>query len=171
MRLLIVGTLEGHLSAAGQIALGKGAKVANVNNIDEAMGALRSGQGADLAMIDVRLPVADFINRLVDERINCPVVACGIVGTEAEAAVEAIRAGAQEYIPLPPEPELIAAVLEAVARENDTVVHRDPAMAQVLSLAEQIAFLRDISSVSRNILGFTLSLISCSMLFCCASVT
>jgi two-component system response regulator FlrC len=34
------------------------------------------------------------------------------------AAVNAIRAGAKEYIPLPPDAELIAAVLAAVARES-----------------------------------------------------
>ena len=46
-----------------------------------------------------------------------PVVACGI-GTDAAAAVRAIRAGAKEYIPLPPDAELIAAVLAAVADDE-----------------------------------------------------
>jgi two-component system response regulator FlrC len=44
-------------------------------------------------------------------------VACGIT-TDARAAVAAIRAGAKEYIPLPPDPELIAAVLAAVADDE-----------------------------------------------------
>ncbi len=58
-----------------------------------------------------------------------PVVACG-VGTDARAAVAAIRAGAKEYIPLPPDPELIAAVLAAVADDSRDLVYRDDAMAQ-----------------------------------------
>jgi hypothetical protein len=39
-------------------------------------------------------------------------------------------AGAREYIPLPapPDPELIAAVLEAVSRDSRSFVFRDPAM-------------------------------------------
>ena len=53
------------------------------------------------------------------ERICTPVVACGI-GTDARRAVDAIRAGAKEYLPLPPDAELIAAVLAAVADDNRT---------------------------------------------------
>jgi two-component system, response regulator FlrC len=138
MRLLIVGSLEGHISTAGKIAISRGAKVAHVHSIDEAMNALRSGQSAELLMVDVKLNVGDLVSRLLLERINVPVVSCGI-GTDADAAVEAIRQGAREYIPLPPDPELIAAVLEAVAAESNTIIHRDPAMKAVISLADQIA--------------------------------
>jgi DNA-binding NtrC family response regulator len=65
-------------------------------------------------------------------------VACG-TGTDARTAVSAIQAGAKEYIPLPPDPELIAAVIEAVAADNRSFVWRDPAMERVVKLAEQIA--------------------------------
>src|SRR3546814_18402409 len=65
-------------------------------------------------------------------------IACGI-GPEPSAAANAIRAGAQEYVPLPPDAELIAAVLAAVSEETSTVVFRDPVMAPVLRLAEQVA--------------------------------
>lgn len=138
MRLLIVGTLEGYISAAGKIALQKGAKVAHTDSIDGAMNALRTGQGADLVMIDVKLDVRMLVDQLKNERFAVPVVACG-VGTDAQAAVKAIRAGAKEYIPLPPDANLIAAVLEAVAEESHAIVSRDPAMAATLSLADQIA--------------------------------
>jgi DNA-binding NtrC family response regulator len=53
--------------------------------------------------------------------------------------VQAIRAGAKEYLPLPPDAELIAAVLEAVAEENHAIIHKDARMAEVLRLAEQVA--------------------------------
>ncbi len=138
MRLLIVGHLDGHLSTAGKIAHGRGAKVSHVADIDGALTALRSGQGADLLMIDVKLDVARLIDALRSERIIVPVVACGL-GTDAGAAVRAIKAGAKEYLPLPPNPELIAAVLEAVLEEANVVVHGDPAMSRVLRLADQIA--------------------------------
>jgi DNA-binding NtrC family response regulator len=65
-------------------------------------------------------------------------VACGI-GTDTRRAVEAIRAGAKEYLPLPADAELIAAVLAAVADESHQLVYEDEAMAAVLSLADQIA--------------------------------
>ncbi|WP_114393597.1 sigma-54-dependent transcriptional regulator [Oleisolibacter albus] len=138
MRLLIVGTLEGYISAAGKIALQKGAKVAHTDSIDGAMTALRSGQGADLVMVDVKLDVGLLIEALKAERFAVPVVACG-VGTDAQSAVKAIRAGAKEYIPLPPDAALIAAVLEAVAEESHAMVSHDPAMAVTLRMAEQIA--------------------------------
>jgi len=138
MRLLITGSLEGHITTAGKIAMARGATVAHVPDIDSALTALRSGQGADLVMIDVKLNVAELILALKAERISVPVVACGI-GNDSNAAVRAIKAGAKEYIPLPPNADLIAAVIEAVAAEANTVVHCDPAMARVLKLAEQIA--------------------------------
>ena len=138
MRLLIVGPLSGYISAAGKIALSRGAKVAQIDDIDTAMTALRAGQGADLVMIDVKLDVGRMVQSLKAERIHIQVVACG-VGTDAESAVRAIKAGAKEYIPLPPDAQLIASVLEAVAAESHQLVFRDPVMAQVLRLADQIA--------------------------------
>ncbi len=138
MRLLIVGDLEGHISTAGKIAISRGAKVSHVDSVDEALAALRSGRGAELLMIDVKLDIGDLVERLASERISIPVVACGI-GTNADAAVESIKAGAKEYIPLPPDADLIAAVLEAVAEESHTIIHRDPAMSAVITLAEKIA--------------------------------
>ncbi|MBS0282084.1 MAG: sigma-54-dependent Fis family transcriptional regulator, partial [Proteobacteria bacterium] len=71
-------------------------------------------------------------------RICTPVVACGI-GTDTRRAVDAIRAGAKEYLPLPADAELIAAVLAAVADESHQLVHEDEAMGAVLALADQIA--------------------------------
>jgi two-component system, response regulator FlrC len=138
MRLLIVGSLDGPIATAGKIALSRGAKVAQVGEIDGAMEALRAGQGADLLLCDVRLDIARLIAQLKVERINLPVVACGI-GTETDVAVRAIKAGAKDYLPLPPDAELIAAILAAVAEESSAFIYRDPVMREVLRLADQIA--------------------------------
>jgi DNA-binding NtrC family response regulator len=138
MRLLIVGTLGGQLAVASRMAMERGATVVHADSVDTAMRSLRSGKGADLVMIDVMLPIAELIRRLESELIHVPVVACGIA-TNARAAVEAIRAGAKEYIPLPPDAELIAAVLAAVAEERTDLIVRDEAMARVVRLADQVA--------------------------------
>jgi DNA-binding NtrC family response regulator len=138
MRLLIVGSLEGYIASAGKIAMQRGAKVAHVDDADAALASLRSGQGADLLMVDVKLDVGVLIQALEAERISVAVVACGI-GNDTDAAVAAIRAGAKEYVPLPPDAELIAAVLAAVAEETTSFIARDPAMTRVLELAEQVA--------------------------------
>ncbi len=138
MRLLIVGSLNGQLTAATRIAMDKGASVLQADTIETALKTLRSGRGADLVMIDVALPIARLITSFEEERIHVPVVACGIA-TDAKAAVAAIRAGAKEYIPLPPDAELIAAVLSAVTADSRDLVVRDEAMQAVLKLADQVA--------------------------------
>jgi len=138
MRLLIVGSLEGHIATAGQIALDKGAKVAHVDDVPAALAALRAGKGADLIMVEVTLDVGEMIQALERERMSVPVVACGI-GNDSRAAVYAIKAGAKEYMPLPPDAEMIAAVLAAVAEETTSFLTCDPGMADVLRLAERVA--------------------------------
>src|SRR5215510_1171843 len=138
MRLLIVGTLRGQLTSATKLAMAKGATVTHAETADQALAVLRSGRGADLLMVDVELDIRDLVLRLDAERIAVPIVACGI-SNDARAAVAAIHAGAKEYIPLPPDPELIAAVLAAVTNDTRELVYRDEMMAHVVKLAQQIA--------------------------------
>ena len=138
MRLMIVGQLEGHIGAAGKIALQRGAKVIHCEDTVEALGALRNGKGADVCMVDIKQKIAEFVSDLEAERINVPVVACGI-NNDARAAVKAIQDGAKEYVPLPPDADLIAAILEAVTEESSAMIADDPAMKPVMMLAEKIA--------------------------------
>jgi two-component system, response regulator FlrC len=137
MRLLIIGRLNGELVTASKIAMSRGAGVTQADSIEQGLSALRA-KGADLIMIDVGLSVRDLVAALEVERIRTPVIACG-TGTDARAAVAAIQAGAREYIPLPPDPDLIAAVLEAVAADSRCFVWRDEAMERVVKVAEQVA--------------------------------
>jgi two-component system, response regulator FlrC len=138
MRLLILGSLGGQLGAATKIAMDKGAKVAHANGVEQGLSELRQGHGADLIMCDVALDIGLLVRSLATERICTPVVACGI-GTDARRAVDAIRAGAKEYLPLPPDPDLIAAVLAAVADESHQLIFEDQATASVIAMADQIA--------------------------------
>src|ERR1700745_1989569 len=138
MRLLIVGTLKGQLTTATKIAMDNGASVTHAEDHEQAMRVLRGGKGADLLLVAVALDIRDWVLRVEAERIAVPIVACGVTN-DARAAVAAIRAGAKEYIPLPPEPELIAAILAAVANDARDLVYRDDAMARVIKLAQQIA--------------------------------
>ena len=138
MRLLIAGTLNGQLSTATKIAMSKGAKVTHTDTIDQALETLRAGRGADLVMVDVKLDIENLIARLAEEHICVPVVACGIEN-DARAAVGAIRAGAKEYIPLPPDADLIAAVLAAVSDDDHAFIYKDERMGQVVKLADQVA--------------------------------
>src|SRR5918911_5507078 len=138
MRLMIVGTLHGQLTLATKLAMDKGATVTHAEDAEQALRVLRAGRGADLLMVDVAVDIRALVQSLEAEHIHVPIVACG-TGTDARAAVAAIHAGAKEYIPLPPDPELIAAVLAAVADDHRDFIYRDDAMARVVKLAQQVA--------------------------------
>ena len=138
MRILIVGTLDGYVSTAAKIAHENGAKVGQVDTLDAALQDLRSGQGADLAFVDLKLDIRSFVQTLANEHINLPVVGCSI-DIDPRAAADAIAAGAQEYVPFPPDPELIAAILSSVAREDSKIIFNDPNMHRWIKLAEKVA--------------------------------
>jgi len=138
MRLLIVGQLGGQISAATRIAMNYGAKVQHVDTIEQATGALRAGRGADLLMVDARLDIAALLAANEAEHIVVPIVAAG-VGIDPSMAAKAIRAGAREYISLPPDPELIAAVLAAVCNDDKQIIAVDRAMKTIVAFADQIA--------------------------------
>src|SRR5690606_22434999 len=106
--------------------------------IEHATATLRAGRGADLLMVDARLDIAALIAANEAEHIVVPVVAAG-VGIDPNMAARAIRAGAREYISLPPDAELIAAVLAAVCDDERPLIAEDAAMKQVIMLADQIA--------------------------------
>ena len=138
MRLLVVGRLSGQLASAVKMAMAHGAKVNHVERCDQATDLLRRGQGADLLMVDYKLYIAALIGANEAERISVPVVAFGIDADAREAAA-AIKAGAKEFIPLPPEADLIAAVLSAVADDEKPMISADPSMKHVIQLADQVA--------------------------------
>ena len=138
MRLLVVGRLSGQLAQAVKMAMAHGAKVQHVERADQATEQLRRGQGADLLMVDYRIDIAALIAANDAERIHVPVVACGVDAGASDAAA-AIKAGAKEFIPLPPDADLIAAVLAAVADDERPMISADPAMKAVIALADQVA--------------------------------
>ena len=138
MELLIVGTLNGQIGAASKIAVEHGGHVSLADTIETALEILRSGKSVELVMIDVKLDVYKFISSLEQERINVLVVACG-VANDPTLAVKAIKAGAKEYIPLPPDPELIGAVLAAATRENHALIYGDKKTESILKMAKQVA--------------------------------
>lgn len=137
MRVLIVGQLNNHALTAAKIAIKKGAKVRQVSTIEEALTAIRQ-EGGDIILVDLILDIKTLTTALNNERIHVPVVACGIAASPEQAA-SAIHQGALEYLPLPPNSEMIAAVFEAITRESTAVTVHDPVMQKVIHLVERIA--------------------------------
>ncbi len=141
MRVLVIGSLSGELGVAGRIAIARGAKLDQADDVETALARLRAAAALDLVLCDVTHDVAALIARMAGERIVVPVVACG-TDAQADAAVAAIRAGAREFLPLPPDAELIAAILSAVSGETDArhaLIARDPSMLATIRRAEQVA--------------------------------
>ncbi|MCE2991457.1 MAG: sigma-54 dependent transcriptional regulator [Candidatus Jidaibacter sp.] len=140
MRLLIIGDLGGQLVAASRIANNSGAKVLHVADIESGLKATRGSKQIDIVFIDVNQDIQKLVSGLVNERINIPVIACGIKN-DADAAVRAIKAGAKEYLPLPPQEELIAAIFASICAsdESGTLIATSAAMKKVIAIADQIA--------------------------------
>lgn len=138
MRLLIIGNINSEVQAAIGIAQGRGARVFFSSSIEEALENLRNGHGADLVMMDVALDIATFISALKSEHIILDVVAFGINSSPKEA-VAAIKAGAKEFIPLPPDEKLIAALLSAIVDNKRPMIGNSPAMKDATEIADRIA--------------------------------
>jgi DNA-binding NtrC family response regulator len=138
MRMLIIGALTGELSRAAQLVLATGARLDQADSLDAALPILRREARIDLVLCDIAHDIAALVQALAAERIAIAVVACG-VEADADAAVRAIEAGAREFLPLPPDADLIAAILAAAAGDRHAVVVRDPAMLATLHRAEQVA--------------------------------
>jgi DNA-binding NtrC family response regulator len=119
---MVVGNLDGGLAAATRIAMGKGAQVRHAERIETALSMLQPGRGrtypgADLVMADVAVDIRRLATGLAAAGFAVPIVACG-AQNDARTAVAAVHAGAREYIPLPPETEVIAAILVAIADDD-----------------------------------------------------
>jgi two-component system response regulator FlrC len=138
MRILIVGSLAAELGQAAQMAIARGARIVQADNREAALDHLRADGGIDLVLCDLRRDVGALLRAMVQERIIVPVIACG-VNAEAEAAVRAIRDGAREFLPLPPDADLIAAILASVSADRHALIFADPAMAATVRRAEQVA--------------------------------
>jgi len=138
MRVLIIGSLAGELGQAARIAIARGAKLDQADALAPAMARLRADARVDLVLCEVSHDIAALVQGLAAERIAVPVVACGL-DTDAAAAVRAIRDGAWEFLPLPPDADLIAAILQAASGETHVLIARDPAMLATVKRAEQVA--------------------------------
>lgn len=140
MRILIIGSSHGTIvTEAGRIAVKNGSKVTTASDIDHAIHSLRSGKGADLVLIDIKMNIGRFIDTLRNERFTMPVIACGYKETTPEEASRAIDMGADEYLSLPPNPELIAAIFAKLTSDIKKPIYSSQSMEKVIKLADQVA--------------------------------
>jgi two-component system, response regulator FlrC len=138
MRVLIIGSLAGELGKAAAIAVARGARLDQADDIASGIVRLRQNAAVNLVLCEIAQDIGSLVRSLAHERIVVPVIACGH-DNDPEAALRAVRDGAQDFLPLPPDAELIAAILQAASGERDPVIARHPAMLAALRRAEQVA--------------------------------
>lgn len=138
MRVLIIGSLGGELGKAATIASARGAQLDQTDDVTTGLARLRRDARFNLVLCELGLPIAELVQGLARERIVLPVIACG-AEDDPDAAVRAVRDGAQDFLPLPPDPELIAAILEAASGDSHVLIARDPTMLATIRCAEQVA--------------------------------
>jgi len=138
IRLLMVGAPGGELHLAAAMAREAGADVVLAGDATAALAVMRQ-RSVGLVMFDVMADIAGFLARLRLERFAVPVLACGI-DAPADRAVAAIRAGARDYVPLPPDRALIAAALTIAAAAPATeIVGEDATFRRAVDYARRIA--------------------------------
>ena len=147
--MLLVGTPGTEFRLAADMARDTGAHVDMADAPREALAFLRDND-VWMVMIDVEADVPRFMASLRSENRNVPVLACGI-DAPAAAAVAAIRAGARDYVPLPPDRELIAAAIASVdaaafVPEVETLVGRTVEDVERALILQTLARCRGASS-------------------------
>jgi DNA-binding NtrC family response regulator len=160
MRILIVGPPDSPFAAAANLAMEKGAPVFLAKDREQAIGMLMAGFSINVLLVDVGSAIREFVQRLETEQILVPLVACD-TRNDVRAAIGAMRAGAKECISLPPDPEIIAAMLVAIADGTSDRVEGEEAVALVVEVAEQVrpsgaVVRRTLAEVERDLILETL---------------
>jgi DNA-binding NtrC family response regulator len=167
---MVVGNFDGRLAAAAAVAMDSGAPVRHADGVDTALALLHAGHTADLLMVEVGADIRGLAAQLEAARLAVPIVACGAL-IDAGTAVAAIDAGAREYIPLPADPGVIAAILAAVAddgrepavpragqgrREGTVAQLRGKELARTAGSVTRSLFGRTVADVERDLILETL---------------
>ncbi|MFN5351760.1 MAG: sigma-54-dependent transcriptional regulator [Alphaproteobacteria bacterium] len=140
MKILVLGKPSGNLSIAIRIATQKGASVSHFTDFTKAIEILCLDSSFRLIIIETSFDIASFKTLLDNEKISTDIIACG-ENTSIEEATKAIKAGAKEFLPLPPKIEKIALILEAIAKPqtSEEIIYQSPLMQKIMKVAEQVA--------------------------------
>ncbi len=106
--------------------------------IEEAIGQLRVDDSVGLIMIRADADISWLKGQLCEIGRTIPMIAFGI-DTDAKTAVNAIRSGAREFLPLPADRDLVRAILAGIEKKEKEFVFEDPQMRNLLGLAQRVA--------------------------------
>jgi len=113
VHLLLLGGTASRLCLAGGLARDLDAEILFAQDLGDA-GALLVRHRVDLLLVEVCHDVAAAGRLLRERNLDVPLIACG-VGVPAEVGVGAVRAGARDFVPLPPRRAVIDALLAGEA--------------------------------------------------------
>lgn len=138
MRLLIIGDINSEIKTAIDIARSKKVKVVMVESCPQGLDFLCQGKGADLVLVDVKFDIKLLIDSMKNEKISTPVIAYGVQCSPKEAVI-AIKSGAKEFLPLPPDERLIAAIFAAISDDSVNIIGQSQLMRDAITMADKIA--------------------------------
>jgi len=138
MRLLIIGDINTEIKTAIDIAKSRKAKVVMVESCEQGVDFLCQGKGADLVLVDVKFDIKLLITSMKNEKISTPVIAYGVQCSPKEA-VNAIKSGAKEFLPLPPDERLIAAIFTSISDDSVKIIGESKIMKDAIAIADKIA--------------------------------
>jgi two-component system response regulator FlrC len=138
MQLIVLGQINSEVTKAIEIAKRKGAKVIFSESVEECLNIILSGKSADLLLVDVGFDISIISSSLSAQKISTNIVAYGLNASPKEA-VAAIKSGAKEFLPLPPDEELIAAILETISSDQKPLIYKSESMKKVMDIAEKVA--------------------------------
>jgi two-component system response regulator FlrC len=138
MQLIVLGQINSEVTKAIEIAKRKTAKVIFCESIDECLNIILAGKSADLLLVDVSFDIKAISDALNSQKISTNIIAYGLNASPKEA-VGAIKSGAKEFLPLPPDEELIAAILETISSDQKPLIYKSESMNKLMDIAEKIA--------------------------------
>lgn len=136
--LLVVDDEPSMLTLVGKFARHEGFEVVSVGDGSKVLGCLRPGL-ADVALVDLRMPGVDGLEVLAAIRSTDP--ACHVIlmtgYPTVDTAIQAVRAGALDYLSKPFDADRLRALLAGVRDELD---RRQTVLASESALARRLAF-------------------------------
>jgi DNA-binding NtrC family response regulator len=138
MQVLVIGSMNSEICKAVEIAKNNGAKVFFAFSEHDGIESIRGGQSADVIVIDIRCNIKHFVDSLQKERIVTKVIACGLNASPKDAA-QSIHDGAQEFMPLPPDENMIAAIFAHISSHDKVMVCKSDKMKYAISIADKIS--------------------------------
>ncbi len=138
MKLLVIGKPNNEINTAIEIANKRGAKIILAESADQGFNYVLSGKGTDLVLISTDMDISFLSTEFKNAKISTPIIAYG-VQVSPKDAVKAIKSGAKEFLPLPPDEKLIAAILTAISDDSVKVIGESKAIKNSIAIADKIA--------------------------------